>query len=350
LAITLGATYTVINSPNGTQLQNATNFLTPLFDGFFQNNGCIIFDNNNREITNSACCTRLNGTWTNINNRNYCVVPGNSIGSRSQISTPPCPQTTVNQYNIFVDSNGDPVGNNCCSNFNINGRINLYVNGVLNSVISDNPAIAFMTNYLTNLLGSTYNFTTNSNPNYGYCPDCPQEVNLLNTGDVVDYTTNTSLTQSCCTQYGYFYNVALNKCTICSPAVNYGTGSNANLITNLDNSDLSQQCCDNIGGWYGFASYDNNNVAITRCYTCPPINVIDPNTLLLGPNNNYQWSQFDYTNSISSCAGTAEVLYNNSSLDVDCCNYYATNYQYDTNLYSITYDGITNKCKICQLQ
>jgi hypothetical protein len=350
LAITLGATYTVINSPNGTQLQNATNFLTPLFDGFFQNNGCIIFDNNNREITNSACCTRLNGTWTNINNRNYCVVPGNSIGSRSQISTPPCPQTTVNQYNIFVDSNGDPVGNNCCSNFNINGRINLYVNGVLNSVISDNPAIAFMTNYLTNLLGSTYNFTTNSNPNYGYCPDCPQEVNLLNTGDVVDYTTNTSLTQSCCTQYGYFYNVALNKCTICSPAVNYGTGSNANLITNLDNSDLSQQCCDNIGGWYGFASYDNNNVAITRCYICPPINVIDPNTLLLGPNNNYQWSQFDYTNSISSCAGTAEVLYNNSSLDVDCCNYYATNYQYDTNLYSITYDGITNKCKICQLQ
>ena len=153
-----------------------------------------------------------------------------------------------------------------------------------------------MTNYLTNLLGSTYNFTTNSNPNYGYCPDCPQEVNLLNTGDVVDYTTNTSLTQSCCTQYGYFYNVALNKCTVCSPAVNYGTVSNANLITNLDNSDLSQQCCNNIGGWYGFASYDNNNVAIASC------------------------------------------------------NYYATNYQYDTNLYSITYDGITNKCKICQLQ
>jgi hypothetical protein len=132
--------------------------------------------------------------------------------------------------------------------------------------------------------------------------------------------------------------------------VNYGTGSNANLITNLDNSDLSQQCCNNIGGWYGFASYDNNNVAIARCYTCPPINVIDPNTLLLGPNNNYQWSQFDYTNPIGNCAGTAEVLYNNSSLDVDCCNYYTTNYQYDTNLYSITYDGITNKCKICQLQ
>jgi hypothetical protein len=283
-------------------------FLITILTPFFTTYGCLYLDNIHKPISSSACCTLKGGTWTLIDGKYYCVSPASN----------PCANTVSNANHVYVNiSDNSLVLQPCCTTLGYT-----WTDGSISMVGEPN---------FNDTLGLSY---ANSLNEKNYCTACPTQLVTVNDCDnfgvctliIKDNLTNTNLSQQCCTDYGFTYEVTTGRCLKCPTTVNY-EATHPYTITQLDGSSLSQTCCENINagasftfpGWYGNAFGDGN-----KCYQCPGINIFD-DLGVMTPNTNYT-------------VMSGEVLYGGSSLSQTCCD------NYNVSVGGVAWDPISQKC------
>jgi hypothetical protein len=300
LAVSLGA------SPNiGSE---ATYFISNIYEPFFNNYGCLILDNQDNVIKDKGCCELRGGTLTNINGVNYCLKPNPNPCAGSQVY----PKT-----HVWVKPDNTLLPESCC---NQNGQywvspVDSNNNNI--TLVSQNGTTTFL-----DLPGSTF---AGSN---SYCSSCPN--NLIevveNSSIIIKDSNNNDLLQECCVDYGFNWDLNLQKCTKCPTVVNYGTELNEYQIVNVNGLDLSQQCCEQIGGWFGNAFGEGD-----KCYSCPGVMIYDSVTGESTINNGYQ---------LIGTTSPIEVTYEGNSLSQQCCTLYHNQFG------EAVWDSETNKCLI----
>lgn len=310
LAISLGAIPPISKDA-------AAAFIYTVFNTLFTTYGCLILDGNNTPITNKPCCEMKGGTYTLINNKNYCIKPINNF----------CADATIlNGNHIWVNSDGSLTSIDCCRTLGgtwTDGTITIASVGST----QDYVALSYVNSF------GVKNYCTNCPTTIIFVDDCvttPSQCVPI----VKDGLSNIDLTQQCCTDYGYTWNNTLNKCYVCPTVVNT-SNTYPYVITKTDDSNLSQYCCENKGGWYGLPQLLNGvgepyNPGINKCYQCPPAYyyVSESSTIAI-QNTNYT-------------IVNNEVLYGGQSLSQTCCN------NYNTEVGGVSFDSARQKCLVNQ--
>jgi len=278
-------------------------FLSNILFGFFKIYGCLLLDNVDKPINNSACCKLRGGEWilepTNIDstsNKYYCVTPNIN----------PCVSATVNPSHVYVTPVGDLLSQECC----IDGN---WSNG---SIVTINSTTGANGNLVDSVGLSFANLTGNNN----YCSACPPSISISNTDSyVLESPSGADLTQQCCTDYGFTYSPygsadgETGKCLKCPAVTNIVNG----VIVKPNGVSLDQTCCLAKNGWYGIGPA---SIDVQKCYQCAPV------------------SSGGYT--ITS----NEVLFNGTSISQACC----TSYKAEVKNNAINWNTLTNKCKLTQ--
>lgn len=263
-------------------------FLSNILFEFFKIYGCLLLDNVDKPINNSACCKLRGGEWIlePTSNKYYCVTPNIN----------PCASATVNPSHVYVTPVGDLLSQECC----IDGN---WSNG---SIVTINSTTGANGNLVDSVGLSFANLTGNNN----YCSACPPSISISNTDSyVLENPSGADLTQQCCTDYGFTYNTLTGKCLKCPAVTNIVSG----VIVKPNGVSLDETCCLIKNGWYGIgpASLD-----LQKCYQCAPV------------------SSGGYT--ITS----NEVLFNGTSISQACC----ASYKAEVNNTAINWNTLTNKC------
>ena len=293
-------------------------FLNTVLTPFFTTNGCLYLDNLNKPIKNAVCCKLKGGDWSLINGKYYCVKPVDN----------PCANNVVNANHVLVNNSTVPATlttQECCLTLGYT-----WTDGLIamagEASFNDSLGLSFI-----NSFGGKF-----------YCTACPTSLITVNDCDafgvcsliIKDSVTNTNLSQTCCTDYGFSYDATTGKCLKCPTVVNY-EATYPYTITQLNGSNLSQSCCETtiVGSspsfttaWYGIADINGNNSGVAKCYQCPAIYYYS-NNAQVDPTPNTNYTIFE-----------GEVLYNGQSLSQTCCN------NYNSEVGGVSFDAATQKC------
>lgn len=285
-----------------------TVFLGGIFSVFFSTYGCLILDNNYNQIKNQSCCTLKGGEWTLVEGQYYCVKPLDN----------PCSDSSINESHVLIDNGGNLLSEACCNTLGYT-----WTDGTITVTnqpsIQDSIGVSF-----ANGLGSS-----------SYCTACPTILTYVEECDalgscfqVVKDNSNANLSEKCCTDYGFSWDVENGRCLLCQPVVNY-INEYPYLITNLDDTDLTQACCESNNGWFGYAQIvTQSGPGTAKCYQCPPLyyyNSANDST----PIQNTNYTIFE-----------GEIVYNGESLIQVCCD------NYNQFVGTASWDVVTQKCYI----
>lgn len=236
-------------------------YIQQILDNVFDADKCILLDTtqsnpNVRVIKNRECCELRGGTVISSNGNYFCTTQVINL----------CPTNIViNSHVLFDGDTNTLVSQECCTapyyyfqwdNTGQPGTIFVY-----------DTSGSYTTK--VDVVGLQQAQTAQNSKSY--CSQCPKDILINAENNVVNYNTPTeNLSSQCCTDYGYSYNSATQKCSQCpSPTVN-NTTAPYQISFPAGTSSL-QTCCTLNGGYY----YGYPNFETPACWSCPNPNLYE---------------------------------------------------------------------------